>query len=30
MKEKVITFKMESRHESGIPKREENVYVVYE
>ena len=30
IKEKVITFKTESRHESGHPKKEENVYVVYE
>ena len=30
IKEKVITFKMESRHESRLPKKEENVYVVYE
>ena len=29
-KEKVITFKTEFRHEGGHPKKEENVYVVYE
>ena len=30
IKEKIITFKTESRYESGHPKKEENVYVVYE